>query len=48
MTGVLEVLQGVAIATNTSVLLTTAVGQATRETKPEIGREVAFSALARD
>lgn len=48
MTGVLEMLEGVAVATNASVLLATAVGQAASETKPKVGREVAFSALARN
>lgn len=43
--GVLEVLQSVAVTADSSVLLTTTVGQATSQTEPEVGRQVTLRAL---
>lgn len=45
---VLEVLEGVAVAADTSELLATAVGKATGKTQPEIGRKIALGALVRN
>lgn len=45
---VVEMLQGVSVASNAAELLAPTVDEAAGQTQPQIGREIALSALLRD
>lgn len=48
MTSVMEVLQGVSVASDATELLATTVNETTGQAEPQIRREVALGALLRD